>query len=717
MADTDDPIVDASPAPADPVPALIAAGDHIGAAQAAVNRGELRRAIALYEKAWRFSDALALAQSLGDRPLAIRLALDGGQPEVAVRLAEEIPRDAAAELRAAALAFAARGDNWEAARMAERSGDATLAASHFRRAGSLIDVGRMEELAGRPHQAGIAYERALADAATAETTGAAHLALGRLLARLGRHQDAARSLQRAMQVPALRLAAGRALTAELIALGLRVAAAEIVSRLRRESPDLPDSAEEIAALDAVDVAASASAVGQVGAEPGLLRRRFKVLRSLGAGATSQVYLAEDVLLGHPVALKLLSVGAGARGAEQQAYLRFAREAEAAGRLRHPNIVALYDSDPAMGLFVLEMMPGGTLADRLAEKGPLSPGAARRLALDLLSALSAAHDAGIVHRDLKPANVLFDAVGNAKLGDFGAAHLVDFGQTQTGGLLGTVAYMSPEQISAGAIGPASDIYGLAVTLFEALTGRLPFPGPDIVAQHLGEQAPAPSDCRAGLSAVHDAVLLRALRKAPEERWQSAAHMAAAIRAWPTDTTTATTATAPAGHRPGGQPDGGGSADAAAMETETETETARPPGAEVPDVPDLAVGRTAAGLVFRRDDPHLGRPVLVEIRDQPLDGDALTVVRAMAAAGGPTVQRVLALSEDGRTITYELCEGPVLFPADFAPHPSLDLAAFVAGAEAALAAAGVPPRTPDLPRRFAMTPGGPVLLLLDPTGDPE
>ena len=138
-----------------------------------------------------------------------------------------------------------------------------------------------------------------------------------------------------------------------------------------------------------------------------------------------------------------------------------------------------------------MMSHGTLADRLAEQKVMSPVAVRRVALDLLSALGAAHDAGMVHRDVKPANVLFDGVGNAKLADFGAAHLADFGQTQTGGLMGTVAYMSPEQISGGAIGPAADLYALAVTLFEALTGRLPFPGPDIVAQHLSEEPPAPS----------------------------------------------------------------------------------------------------------------------------------------------------------------------------------------------------------------------------------
>ncbi len=678
---TGNPAAAAAP---DPVAALVAAGDHMGAARLAVDRGELPRAIALYEKTWRFADALPLALKLGDRPLAIRLALDARDTAMAVRITDEIPRDAIPELRAAAAAFAARGDSWEAARISERAGDATLAAGYFRRAGSLVDLGRMEESAGRPHQAGVAYEQALAAATNDHEAALAHLALGRLLARLGRHQDAARSLQQAMRDPPLRLSAGRALIAELGALGFRIAAAEIVNRLRRESPELPESPEQIAALDAAEVAASTSTLGQLTAEPGLLRSRFKIVRSLGAGATSQVYLAEDTLLGHPVALKLLSVGAGAQGAERQAYLRFAREAEAAGRLRHPNIVALHDADPGMGLFVLELMPGGTLTDCLAGKIALSPASARRLALDLLSALGAAHDGGIVHRDLKPANVLFDAVGNAKLADFGAAHLVDFGQTQTGGLLGTVAYMSPEQISGGSIGPAADLYALAVTLFEALTGRLPFPGPDIVAQHLGDEPPRPSDCRPGLSPAHDAVLLRAMRKAPSERWRSATQMANAIRNWPTD---------PIDMSP-------------SLPASGDTPTTDPVSRVTPPAPalDVLLGRTRYGMLFRRDDPHLGRPVLVEIREESVEGEALTALQALAAAGGPHVQRVLALSDDGRTVTYEPCDGVVVALSDLSGSE----AGAAAQAEAALRAAGVPASAS--PRRVAMMAGGPVLLIV-------
>ena len=141
--------------------------------------------------------------------------MDAGDTASAAAIAETISRDAPLEIRAAAASFAARGSHWQAARMAERAGNHALAAEYFRRAGNLLDVGRMEELADRPREAGIAYEQALAAATRPEDAAVAHLALGRLLARLGRHQDAARALQQAIRgpAPAVRLAAGRTLRA------------------------------------------------------------------------------------------------------------------------------------------------------------------------------------------------------------------------------------------------------------------------------------------------------------------------------------------------------------------------------------------------------------------------------------------------------------------------------------------------------------------------
>jgi serine/threonine-protein kinase len=622
-----------SPNGGDVIEYLVAHGAYVEAARVCVERGDLGRAIQLYERVWRFADALPLAERLGDRALAVRLALDAKLLGRATELAATIGDDAPDALRAVADAFASRGRPFEAARLHERAQSWARAAELYARAGSPLDEARARELAGQVREAGLLYERLVAHGAQDEGP-AARLALGRLLGRLGRHEEAARLLQAAAREAPLRTAALRALCGALLALGYRAAAAEVLGRLRRETPSLPAAPEELVALEEAELAAARREPAGAGAG----HRRFKIHKQLGAGATARVYLADDTLLGQPVALKMLHVGAGAgAGAggaselERQAYQRYTREAEAAGRLRHPNIVALHDADPALGLFVLELLPGGTLAERLAE-GPLAPAAARRLGLDLLAGLGAAHERGIVHRDVKPPNVLFDAAGNAKLGDFGTAHLADFGHTQTGAFMGTVAYMAPEQITGGAIGVAADLYALGVTLFQALTGRPPFLGPDLVAQHLGELPPAPSSLRPGLSRAHDETLARALAKTPAERFGSAAEMAASVANWPT---------APL-----------------AGEVAPIARAVVPIEEAVVGVEAREVGRTATGRLWLRHDPRTAREVLVEERDEPVDDATLADLRRRAAAGGPDVQRVLRLSEDRREIWYEALEGDVV-----------------------------------------------------------
>jgi tetratricopeptide (TPR) repeat protein len=670
---------------------LIAHGAYVEAARIAAERGEPRRAIQLYQRVWRFADALPLALEIGDRGLAVLLALDAKLLARAVEIADGA--SAAGELAAVADAFAARGRPFEAARAAERSGDWRRAAALFGRAGAPLEEARVRARGGELREAGLIYERLIAHGSGDETQ-TARLALGRLLARLGRHEQAARHLQAAARTPALRTAAWRALCAPLLALGFRGAAGEIVARLRRDDPALPRSPDEVAALEqaeavaADDVAAEAARRGQpgagaevrarAGAEP---PRRFQVKRILGGGANARVYEAVDTLLGAPVALKLLAHGGGSDAdPARQAYLRFAREAEAAGRLRHPNIVALHDAQPAAGLFVFELMTGGTLAERIAATGPLSPAAGRRLALDLLAALGAAHERGIVHRDVKPANVLYDAAGNAKLGDFGGAHLADFGETQTGGFMGTVAYMSPEQISGAPIGATADLYALGVTLYHALTGRPPFLGPDLVAQQLGETPPPPTSLRPALTAAHDQVLSRALAKAPAERFASALEMAEAVATWPIE--------AVAGAGPGA-PEAPLAGD--------------PPRPTPPEIDERTLWRTAEALVTLRRDPRTAREIVVEARTASLEGEALARLRRRASLGGPYVQRVLRLSDDRREIWYEALDGDPL-PLSAA---TADEQARLAPALAALQgdeAAGA--------SRFVRLPSGPVLIVTPP-----
>jgi tetratricopeptide (TPR) repeat protein len=662
---------------------LVAHGAYVEAARIAAERGELRRAITLYERVWRFADAVPLALDVGDHGLAVRLALDANLTARATEIADSATT--AGDLAAIADAFAGRGRPFEAGRTAERGGDWRRAAAFYRRAGAPVDQARAHARAGDLREAGLIYERLIAQGSS-EEAAAARLALGRLLGRLGRHEDATRHLQAAARTPALRTAALRALAAPLLALGFRGAATEVVARLRQDDPSLPHAPEELAALEEAEAAAAEGDTSGQAAPPGggpaPLARRFIIRRLLGGGATGRVYEAVDSLLGMQVALKLLQLGGAPADPERQAYGRFAREAEAAGRLRHPNIVALFDAQPASGLFVFELMSGGTLADRLAADGPLSPAAGRRLALDLLAALDAAHERGIVHRDVKPANVFFDAAGNAKLGDFGGAHLVDFGQTQSGGFLGTLAYMSPEQISNAPIGAAADIYALGATLFEALVGRPPFLGPDLVGQHLGEAPPSAVALRSTLTPLHDQVLARALAKVPVDRFASAIDMAEAISSWPTELAL-----------------GAGGSGAAIDDERTPAPTGV--GESGLDAATADAERTLwltdGGRLSLQRDARTARDVMVEVRDEPLEHAALDTLRRVAAAGGPFVQRVLRLSDDRRTIWYEALPGAPLPLATLTPAER-------AGLTAALAAL-----PPGAARSFARTSTGPVLLV--------
>jgi tetratricopeptide (TPR) repeat protein len=605
------------------IDALLARGDYLGAAALAAAAGDLARAIRLHERVWRFAEAVPLAVQLGDRPLAVRLALDARDRGLATELAAAIPAAERETLVRTAALFAGRGHHAEAALLEARAERWAEAAQLYRKAGALLDAAAMLERAGQWQEAGRLYEQAAGGDPASPDTASASLGLGRLLAGLGRPLEAARALQAAARHPVTRPAALRRLCVALLALGLPHAAQEIARRLHQEDPSMPPDAAAIAAADG-----GARAAGPAPG-PASVPRRFRVLHVLGAGALGRVYAAEDELLGRIVALKVLSVGAGAGGPERAAFLRFLREAEAIGRLRHPHIVTLHELDEGAALMVLEHLPGGTLGDALARSGPLGPARARRLALDVLAGLGAAHRSGIVHRDVKPANVFFDAAGNAKLGDFGAAHLIDFGHTQTGSFIGTLAYLSPEQITGVDIGFPADLYGLGATLYEALTGRPPFLGPDIVGQHLSEIPAPPRALRAGLAAAHDEVLLRALTKAPGDRFASAEEMAEAIASWPAEEPVAAPA-APETAAPG-------------EVIEQEAMISRP------------LGRTARGTLALVSDPRVGRDVLVETLDAPLEGEALDRLRALAAAGGPHVQRILAVGADGGSVTYEWLDG--------------------------------------------------------------
>jgi serine/threonine protein kinase len=266
-----------------------------------------------------------------------------------------------------------------------------------------------------------------------------------------------------------------------------------------------------------------TAVGRArdGAAP--LPPRYRVVRRLASGGMGIVWAAEDQLLRRQVAVKVLAENLAG---EKRFVQRFEREARMAARLGgHPNIVTIHDVGEHNGrpFIVMEYLPGGTLADRL--HGPLpEPQEALRWIRHAAAALDYAHERGVAHRDVKPANLLFDERGWLAITDFGIARAA-FEQTLTGSgeLLGTAAYISPEQAQGAPGGPASDRYSLAVVAYELLTGQRPLGEGDFVQQALAhiqaEPRPA-SELWQKLPPEVDAVLARGLAKEPAARWLSA-----------------------------------------------------------------------------------------------------------------------------------------------------------------------------------------------------
>jgi len=268
--------------------------------------------------------------------------------------------------------------------------------------------------------------------------------------------------------------------------------------------------------------------------PQHLSDRYELGEILGFGGMSEVHLARDVRLHRDVAVKVLRADLAR---DPSFYLRFRREAQNAAALNHPAIVAVYDTGEAetssgpLPYIVMEYVDGVTLRDIIHNDGPMPPRRALEVIADACQALNFSHQHGIVHRDVKPANIMISKAGAVKVMDFGIARaLADGGNsvTQTAAVIGTAQYLSPEQARGEQVDARSDVYSLGCVLYELLTGEPPFVGDSPVAvayQHVREDPVPPSHKHGGISAELDAVVLKALAKNPDNRYQSAAEMRA------------------------------------------------------------------------------------------------------------------------------------------------------------------------------------------------
>src|SRR5215207_5266513 len=263
----------------------------------------------------------------------------------------------------------------------------------------------------------------------------------------------------------------------------------------------------------------------------LVDGRYRVLRRIGSGGMADVYCAEDTHLGRQVALKVLH----RRFAQDQEFVeRFRREAKSAAGLNHPNVVGVFDRGEHEGTYyiAMEFLTGRTLKDIASAEAPLPQERVIDIGTQILEAAGFAHRHGVIHRDFKPHNVIVDELGHAKVTDFGIARAGASEMTETGSIMGTAQYLSPEQAQGHAVTATSDIYSIGVMLYEMLAGRLPFEGDSAVAialKHLSEP-PAPiSQWRPDVHPALEAVVMAALAKDPSQRWQSAEDLAAGLEA--------------------------------------------------------------------------------------------------------------------------------------------------------------------------------------------
>ncbi|AEF35726.1 transmembrane serine/threonine-protein kinase L PknL [Mycolicibacter sinensis] len=271
-------------------------------------------------------------------------------------------------------------------------------------------------------------------------------------------------------------------------------------------------------------------------EGALLDGRYRVGTRIATGGTSTVYRGLDERLDRPVACKVMDLR---YAGDQQFLTRFQLEARAVARLKDPALVAVYDQgfgtphDPGQPFLIMELVEGGTLRELLNERGPMPPHAVVAVLRPVLGALGIAHRAGLVHRDVKPENILISDDGEVKVVDFGLVRaLAAAGITSTNVILGTAAYLSPEQVRDGNAGPASDVYGVGILAYELLTGRTPFAGDSpltVAYQRLDHDVPPPSAAIEGVPREFDELVARATALEPADRYADGLEMAQDVAA--------------------------------------------------------------------------------------------------------------------------------------------------------------------------------------------
>jgi serine/threonine-protein kinase len=298
----------------------------------------------------------------------------------------------------------------------------------------------------------------------------------------------------------------------------------------------PAPTHVIPAAAAATAAPAHTALPSGPAPPGARLGRYEVERHLGRGGMGDVYLVRDTVINRRAALKTIRLDADLDPKQTiEIRQRFYREGQTAGALTHPNIVTVYDvgEDLGMSYIVMEFIEGQTLTQWM-RKQRFTVAQVKHVVHAAAMALEYAHENGVFHRDVKPDNIMLGKTGLVKVMDFGIARVVQSDLTKTGSVMGTPAYMSPEQAQGQKIDARSDVFSLGVILYELLTGRKPFQGdtfPSLMFAILKEEPKPPSQVDPAVSPGWDAIVLRALAKDREKRYASARDFAHAVKEGP------------------------------------------------------------------------------------------------------------------------------------------------------------------------------------------
>lgn len=444
-------------------------------------RGQASTASALFERACDWRNAATEALLAGEALRGLQLGLRAGDDAIAHAAVERLAADPMGVQRAAAHLTQRGQDAW-AARVLEAGRREIDAALAWERAGHSMRAAELFERVGEPARAARALESQLRRDPDAH--GAA-VALGGLLVRFGKDEAGVRALQRVPSRSPERRAALTLLVGALQRLGWASAGAT--------------AATELEALGGPIEASGTSATGT----PGLLHGRYDVMGQVSSSARARVLEGFDRARGERVALKVYAA-ADVRASGRTAFARLEADIRALRPIDHPAIVPIREFYPSGPTVVLAWMPGGTLEQMLL-RGPIAPARAAEIASAILSALAEAHRLGILHRDVKTTNVLFDALGAARLSDFGAAHAADASATVTAGDIG-LATQSPEQREGREVTARSDVFSVGVLLEEMLTGRT----------GAMPTRPKPSEVHPGLDTRHDDVVARMSARNPATR---------------------------------------------------------------------------------------------------------------------------------------------------------------------------------------------------------